>query len=278
MYMEKKKIDLKRITSALIGFPLVLVIFLLANNLVMDIAVAILSMICVYEYSRCFRETKKANPSSWLMYLVSALIIIESLVSKDNVKGIMISVIPVSILILAVELILSKGRKNIIDIVVTVFGICYLPMMLSFLSFIRNIENGKILIWYPIIAAWGSDICAYAIGKYFGKHKFTEISPKKTIEGCLAGIIGATVIGIIYTLVVNNIFALEINCTIVVFVIAILAIIGQIGDLTASSIKRYCGIKDFGEIIPGHGGMLDRFDSVIFIIPFAYISIMLFII
>lgn len=275
--MDKKKINIKRVLSALIGFPLVLVIFLLANNLVMDIAVAMLAIICIYEYCRCFKNTKKANPSSWLMYIISALIIVESFVSKEVVKSIMIGIIPISILILAVELILSKEKKNIMDIAVTIFGICYIPIMLSFLSFIRNMENGKILIWYPIIAAWGSDIFAYCIGKHFGKHKFSKISPNKTIEGCIAGIIGATIIGVIYSIAVTNIYSIQINYLVISFMIAILSIIGQIGDLTASSIKRYCGIKDFGELIPGHGGMLDRFDSVIFIIPFAYISIMLFI-
>ena len=276
--MDKKKIDVKRILSGLIGFPLVLVIFIFANNICMDIAVSILSIICMYEYFRCFSQNKKYNPSSWIGYIVSVLIAFESFVSHDIVKSVMIIVIPISILVLAIELVCSKGKKNIIDVAITIFGICYVPMMLSFLSFIRNMEGGKVLIWYPIIAAWGSDIWAYVIGRHFGKHKYTDISPNKTIEGCVAGILGAVIMAVIFTVVINNVFHTEVNYIAIATITLILSAIGQIGDLTASSIKRHCNIKDFGQILPGHGGMLDRFDSVIFIIPFAYISIMLFII
>lgn len=275
--MDKKKINMKRILSALIGFPLVLIIFLFANNIGMDIAVSILSMICMYEYFKGFIQTKKYNPSSWLGYIICVLIAFESCVTKEIATGVMISIIPVSILVLATELVFSKGKKNIIDIAITIFGICYIPMMLSFLSFIRNVDGGKILIWYPIIAAWGSDIWAYIIGKHFGKHKYTEISPNKTIEGCVAGIIGALIMALIFTIVINNVYQAGIDYIAISIITAILSVIGQIGDLTASSIKRHCKIKDFGELIPGHGGMLDRFDSVIFIIPFAYISIIMFI-
>ncbi len=275
--MDKKKENVKRILSALIGFPLVLVIFIFANNIWMDIAVSILSIICVYEYFKCFEQSKKYNPSSWIAYIVSVLIAFESFVTPDIVKDVMISIIPISILVLAIELIFSNGKKNIMDIGVTIFGICYIPMMLSFLSFIRNMEGGKILIWYPIIAAWGSDIWAFVIGRHFGKHKYTDISPKKTIEGCVAGIVGAVIMSMIFTVVINNVWNVGLNYIAIGAITAVLSIVGQIGDLTASSIKRHCNIKDFGEILPGHGGMLDRFDSVIFIIPFAYISIILFI-
>ena len=276
--MNKKKIDVKRVLSAIIGFPLVLVIFIFANNICLDIAVSILSIICVYEYFKCFLHSKKYNPSSWIAYIICILIAFESFATPDVAKDVMISIIPISILVLAIEIIFSKGKKNIIDMAITIFGICYIPMMLSFLSFIRNMDSGKILIWYPIIAAWGSDIWAYIIGKYFGKHKYTDISPNKTIEGCIAGVIGAIVMAIIFTAVINNIWSAGINYVAIGIITLLLSVIGQIGDLLASSIKRHCEIKDFGQILPGHGGMLDRFDSVIFIIPFAYISIMMFII
>ena len=143
--------------------------------------------------------------------------------------------------------------------------------MLVFLSIIRErFTEGKILIWYIFCSAWGSDVFAYFIGRKFGKHKYTDISPKKSIEGCVAGVIGAIGIGLLITLIVNNIFHLSISYFVVAIIVLILSIIGQIGDLAASSMKRYCGLKDFGELIPGHGGMLDRIDSVIFILPFAY--------
>lgn len=103
-----------------------------------------------------------------------------------------------------------------------------------------------------------------------GKHKFTKISPNKSIEGCIGGTVGAVILMILYTYICNTFFGMSIHYIYIGIISIILSIIAQIGDLTASSIKRYIGIKDFGDLIPGHGGMLDRIDSVIFVAPFAY--------
>lgn len=278
--MEKKKKSLiTRVISACLGFPLVVIVFIFANNIVFDIIISAISIICLYEYFTCFKQGKKANPSTWLGYIVCVLIICLNFVDKTIMWTSLVCIIPISIFILATELFFSKGKKNIIDMAVTLFGICYIPITFFFLDLIQSIEpNGKIYLWYVIIAAWGSDTCAYLIGRKFGKHKFTEISPNKSIEGSVAGVVGALVIGLIYTVIMNNVFALSINYFAITAILLVLAIIGQIGDLAASAIKRYCKIKDFSEIIPGHGGMLDRFDSVIFVIPFAYILLTLFII
>ncbi len=275
--MEKSKKELlTRVISSLVGFPLVLVIFIFANDTVFSIATKILSLICLYEYFNGFKVNKKADPSSWWGYLVTIILLILDLMGI--VVGPYLYWIPIiSIFVLTLELVISQSKKNIVDISITIFGIVYITVMFLFLNTIRRLTMGKIFIWYAIIPAWGSDIFAYLIGRKIGKHKFTKVSPNKTIEGSIAGIIGAVVIGIIYTLVINNIFSLHINYLLIAFFIGILAIIGQIGDLAESSIKRYCDIKDFSELIPGHGGMLDRFDSVIFILPFAYIFLSIFI-
>ena len=148
--------------------------------------------------------------------------------------------------------------------------------MLIYLTLVRNMNignnlSGKILIWFVLIASWGSDIFAYFIGRHFGKHKLTEVSPNKTVEGAVAGVVGAILLGIVYTVLCNTIWNTGINYLLVGCIMAVLSIVGQIGDLAASSIKRYCEIKDFSELIPGHGGMLDRIDSIIFVLPFAFI-------
>lgn len=136
-------------------------------------------------------------------------------------------------------------------------------------------ENGKLLVWYVLFAAWGTDTCAYFIGCKFGKHKFSEISPKKSIEGCIGGTIGSLLIVIPYTIFLNTQFNMNINYIAISLIGIILSLIGQVGDFSASAIKRYVGIKDYSNIFPGHGGMLDRIDSVIFIAPFAYFLLML---
>ncbi len=161
-------------------------------------------------------------------------------------------------------------KTTIKDIAITFFGICYIPLFLMYMPLLMGSENGKLLVWFIIIAAWGTDIFAYIVGKTMGKHKFSKISPNKSIEGCIGGIIGATVLALIYTLVINTYLGMNINYLCIGGISILLSIIGQIGDFSASSIKRYVGIKDFSNLLPGHGGMLDRIDSLIFITPFAY--------
>ena len=267
----KKNENMIRIISGCLGFPLISLVLIFGNDIIIDILLSIISIICSYEYIHCFQSTKKANPSRWLLFVISILLAFTHFAGDVALREIIIGLIPISMLVLIVELIFSKGKKNIKDVAITLFGICYIPLMLVFLSIIRErFTEGKVLIWYIFCSAWGSDVFAYFIGRKFGKHKYTEISPKKSVEGCVAGVVGAIVLALLITLIVNNMFSLSISYIIVAIIVCILSIIGQVGDLAASSMKRYCGLKDFGELIPGHGGMLDRIDSVIFILPFAY--------
>ena len=137
-------------------------------------------------------------------------------------------------------------------------------------AMIDKMQNGKILLGYIFIASWGTDVFAYLIGKKFGKHKFSKVSPKKSIEGCIAGTIGAVLIMVLYTFILNRYFQFNYSYMYVIIVGIVLSLIGQIGDFSASCIKRYVDIKDYSNLLPGHGGMLDRIDSVLFIAPFAY--------
>ena len=161
-------------------------------------------------------------------------------------------------------------KTNFKDIAYTFIGIFYVVFFIMFVAFIDGMKNGKILIWYAIIAAWGTDIFAYVVGKHFGKHKYTKVSPKKSIEGCVGGTLGAIILMLVYTYFVNTYFSTNYSYLYVSGIGLILSLVGQIGDLAASTIKRYVDIKDYSNLIPGHGGMLDRIDSLIFLAPFAY--------
>lgn len=262
--------DIKRITSALLGFPLVVIILTFGNKYVVDIFLAVIAMLGMQEYFNAV--SKDSKPVRWIGYVSCLLIafihIIEAYLSISQV--LMISV-PTVLLILFAQVIFTNMKTNFKDIVYTFFGMAYVIGCISFIALLRGLDNGRILIWYTIIAAWGTDTFAYLIGKRFGKHKLSKISPKKSIEGAVAGTIGATVIAIIYTLVMNNIYNLEYSYLIVALATIVLSIIGQIGDFAASSIKRYVDVKDYSNLIPGHGGMLDRIDSLMFLTPFAYI-------
>lgn len=138
---------------------------------------------------------------------------------------------------------------------------------------LRASINGNILIWYVLICGWATDVFAYLGGKLFNtkKHKFSKISPNKSIEGCITGSIGAVISATIFTIICNMYFFTNISYIYIIFASLVLSIVGQIGDFAASSIKRYNNIKDYSNLIPGHGGMLDRIDSILFIAPIAYI-------
>ena len=148
------------------------------------------------------------------------------------------------------------------------FGIFYVTVMMSFVFKVRFVANGILFVWLIFIGAWGSDTCAYCVGKLCGKHKLpSKLSPNKTVEGCVGGIIGSALLGFLFALIF---FKDAGYCWKFALIGGVSSVISQIGDLTASAIKRNHDIKDYGKLIPGHGGILDRFDSIIFIAPVVY--------
>lgn len=155
----------------------------------------------------------------------------------------------------------------------TIFGIFYIPVMISFIFKTREtIAFGQWLAWMVYVSSWGSDTCAYAVGRLFGRHKLApNLSPKKSVEGSVGGIIGSALIGVIFGLIMSNFTGKSENLIIIFAVIGGLgSVISQIGDLAASGIKRNYDIKDYGHLIPGHGGILDRYDSIIITAPIVY--------
>ncbi len=265
---------MKRVLSAIIILPITLVVFLFGNNYVVDAFVGIIALRSIYELFHAF-EQKGYHPIIWVGYLSVVAIIFLHIVPEQYRLMLIMGVIAISLLISFILLITKKTKSNVMDIVITCFGICYITLMLMFLSIIRGLDNGKLLIWYVFLASWLTDVFAYLTGKAIGKHHFTDISPNKTIEGCIGGTLGATILIVIYTILLNKFAGFNINVIIAGLVGILLSIIGQIGDLSASCIKRHVGIKDYSDLIPGHGGMVDRLDSVIFIAPFAYTFLML---
>ena len=145
--------------------------------------------------------------------------------------------------------------------------------MLSFIYMIRELEGREFLVWMVLISSWGCDTLAYCAGSLLGKHHpFKELSPKKSTEGCIGGILGSALLGLMFGLFYVRKFIPD-QC--VEWKLALIcglgALIGMVGDLAASGIKRNNNIKDFGHLIPGHGGVMDRFDSMILCGPAAYI-------
>ena len=152
------------------------------------------------------------------------------------------------------------------------FGLFYVAFMLSYVYQIRMLEQGAYLVWLVFLCSWGCDTSAYCVGVTMGKHKLAPVlSPKKSVEGAIGGVAGAALLGALYATAINH-FAAGANADMLQYAIicGIGGIISQVGDLAASAIKRNHDIKDYGKLIPGHGGILDRFDSVIITAPIIY--------
>lgn len=266
---SKNVIDLKRFCSAILGFPLVALIFIFGNKYVVDVGMCLIAIIAMYEYLQAV--SAKCNPVKGLSFLCCIPIAFIHLIPAQYMSTISFIALPSILLILFLKIVVTGMKTNFNDIVYTFLGIIYISFFSLCIALVRGLNNGKILIWYIMFIGWGTDVFAYLIGKTFGKHKFSSVSPKKSIEGCVGGTLGAVVTSLIFTYCINTFMALNYSYMYIIIISIILSLIGQLGDFAASTIKRYVGIKDFSNLIPGHGGMLDRIDSLLFIAPFAYI-------
>ena len=166
----------------------------------------------------------------------------------------------------------SYPKYNANQVMATFFGVVYVAVMLSFILLTRNLPDGKFIVWLIFLCSWGCDTCAYCVGMLIGKHKMSpKLSPKKSVEGAVGGVAGAALLTALYCFIFRSPMHLERGEIVILAVIAAIAgLISMVGDLTASAIKRNYDIKDYGKLIPGHGGILDRFDSMIITAPIIY--------
>ena len=264
--------DLKRILTTVLGLPMVALLFVLGNKYVIGAAVLVVSIISMHEYFDAIK--KVANPIKWVGYLSNVFIIGAIFIEPDKLLHLISFSIPIVMLLLFLSVIFTEMKIAFKDVAYTLVGIFYVPFFFMFLELIRGLEHGKILFAYTFVISWSTDIFAYLIGKHFGKHKFSKISPKKSIEGCIAGAIGAVIVSIMYIAISNTFWGTEYSYYLIAIISLVLSLMSQIGDFVASSIKRFVDVKDYGNLLPGHGGMLDRLDSLVFIAPFLYMIFM----
>ncbi len=267
----------QRIISSVIYFALLLCILLVDIPIVDTIIVLLISVIAMHEYNKAFKSIGY-HPISLISYIgCGFLFLMGDIITYEDKMLIIRIALPALIILLFMYIILKKLKITVVDVALTVFSLLYIPFLFSFIKLILSMPNGRILIWFVLLGAFASDMMAYFIGCKFGKKKICpEISPKKTVEGSIAGIIGVIVSYIVLALIMNNFYDYSINIFLVAFMGLVTSIAGQFGDLSASSIKRYCGIKDFGTIMPGHGGILDRCDSILFVAPIVYMFLKLY--
>ena len=254
-----------RIISALIGAPLV-VLFLIVKGNYLYLFAGVLSLIGMYEYYKAIHATG-VKTMSFIGYIFCvAFFILQLIFPTAEVFSKLLTLM----LLITFTYDLFTRKSGVTGIVHTVFGFIYVSFLMAHLIFISNLEHGDLLIWLPFLTAWFTDTTAYFTGVTIGKHKmFPSISPKKTVEGYLGGIVGSSILTMLFGYFTLS-FGYDIELINFIILGLICGLASEIGDLAASYIKRFTGIKDFGNLIPGHGGILDRFDSILFTMPVVY--------
>ncbi|ADU30722.1 phosphatidate cytidylyltransferase [Evansella cellulosilytica] len=203
--------------------------------------------------------------SFFLMWL---LLVPEAIMSTDWLHINKFEMFLLLIILLLALTVITKNSFTFDEAGFVILSSVYIGFGFHFFIYTRFLDQGLELIFFILILVWATDSGAYFAGRSFGKHKlWPEISPKKTIEGAIGGIILAFTVGVIYTLFIPLFVSFV---TTVIFIIVV-SITGQLGDLVESALKRYYSVKDSGQVLPGHGGILDRFDSLIYVMPILYL-------
>ncbi len=274
----------QRVITAILFGIVFIGAMLLMNTIAFPVFVALLSCIAVW-------EIEKATGLSNKLIIVSSLVF-SALIPFLVHFGVNVPVAAVGGLYVIITLILMLIRfeqTRFEQAVIAIFASVCVPYSFSLMIVFRDIDKhfdgfkrieGIFLLIFVFFASWMTDTFAYFVGRKLGKHKLCpKISPKKTVEGLIGGILGAVLLSELLLFVFIKFF-FEGGSTFTYVEVAIFAIIlsgvSVFGDLAASTIKRNFGVKDFGNLLPGHGGIMDRFDSALFVMPVAYAIISLF--
>ena len=241
--------------------------FILTGGYVLLAVTCMISLIGMYELYRVYKIERTG--AAWMGYL--AAVVFYSDLFHSWIPDMMLFVIGLMILLLAIY-VLSYPKYHASQIMAVFFGVFYVAAMLSCIYRTRVMEQGAYIVWLIFLCSWGCDTCAYCVGVRFGKHKMSPVlSPKKSIEGAIGGLAGTFLLTALYAFVFRSQMGIS---SVQIFLLALIStfggVISMIGDLAASAIKRNYEVKDYGTLIPGHGGILDRFDSVIFTAPVIY--------
>jgi phosphatidate cytidylyltransferase len=269
-----------RIVSGAIGLLLLTAVVLMPQD-VLGAAVFVIALMGLYEF---FDAVSHAGykPIRFLGYISCIPLLLLGVSGSGSTlnkldwllnPGVIACAMFILVVIMLATTVFLHDKYNLLDVSVTAFGILYITFLFSFLILTRKLDGGEYFIWIIFIGAWVTDTAAYFSGMAMGKTKIIpQISPKKTVEGSIGGVVGCILATIIYGMIISG-YIRHIPAHHFIIIGLINGVLSQIGDWAASAIKRYTGIKDYGSIMPGHGGVLDRFDSILFIAPVVYFYI-----
>ena len=259
-----------RIITSVAILAVLVPIVLLSEYIVYPILMAALATIAVFEMLRALGMEKE-----WLVsvpaYLYSLALPFSCFyISRERLYVFLLiisALVFFYLLYLTAISVFSKGRITVAHVAEVFFTVTYIVVSFTMMSMIRYVDRsvGLYVLILAFVAAWMSDVSAYFVGTLIGKHKLIpEVSPKKTVEGSVGGIVFAVLGLLLYGLILDLIIdGLYVNYAVLAVLGVLLSVISQLGDLIASLIKREHGIKDYGTLLPGHGGIMDRFDSLL---------------
>lgn len=242
-------------------------ILIITGHEVLLVATSIISLIGMYELYRIYKIERIG--AGIVGYLSAAVFYLDLYFRWIPDRMLYVWVVLAAFLIVYV---LTYPKYHISQITAAFFALFYVAVPLSCIYQIRNMEKGAYIVWLVFLCSWGCDTCAYCVGVLFGRHKMSPVlSPKKSVEGAVGGVVGTFLLTALYC----SVFRGQMGITgVQVWLFSVISAVGgvfsMIGDLSASAIKRNHEIKDYGKLIPGHGGILDRFDSMIFTAPAIY--------
>lgn len=260
----------QRIKTAIILLAVFIPLLIFSDTLVFAVIISLLSLIGAYEMLKCFNVHKNAAIALPSLILAAASPLLARLIPKsESFSSWAAAILFIYMFWLCAYCVIKRGTVSF-SVTASVFtAIAYITYGFTSLILLRDSEGGKYVFWLVFVGAWITDTMAYFTGLLFGRHKLIpEISPKKTVEGALGGTLFAALSFVAYGLIVERITGIAMRMLPLFAAGLVAAITAQFGDLIASLIKRERGIKDYGNIFPGHGGILDRFDSIIALAPF----------
>ncbi len=265
----------QRITVGVIGAAFAVLVLCLGVKTV----ATVMSLIALIGLSEIYSATgilKKQNKLCMMGYIYTVLLYLAIVLSKNAVLALGIGVV-IYAAFLMVYMIFNHDIIGFNEISELFFSTMYVTALFSYIILVRKLPVGNFVIWIIFITAWLSDTAAFAVGRRFGKNKLIpEVSPKKTVEGAAGGLAGSLLFNLIFGLICSNVFGCTVNYLMLSVLAIVAGVMSQLGDLAASCIKREHGIKDFSNLLPGHGGILDRFDSVLFVAPVVYYFVIIF--